>query len=74
MTVNENFVHVNGVVRAKTFKFSISNNLFSRAYYYDAVDSYDVQIIESRFGYFMCEMQEELIMGNMILSGQVVPD
>jgi len=45
-----------------------------RAYYYEAVDCYDVQIIESRFGYFMCEMQEELMTGNMILSGQVVPD
>lgn len=45
-----------------------------RAVYYDAVEHYDVQVIESRFGYHMCEMQEELIMGNMILSGQVVPD
>ena len=44
-----------------------------RTFYFDAIEEYGVQVVESRFGYFMCDMKEELLVGNMVLCGQVSP-
>ena len=44
-----------------------------RTLYFDAAEEYGVQVVESRFGYFMCDMKEELLVGNMVLCGQVSP-